>query len=102
MSICIEDIVPSRIPSNQVPSSAKHHQRKARKEMITTTSYENDCFQKDYISSIMSFCFNNNVSMDGQIIFFVCACVCVRACMCVCVLQGSDKLPSPLQSTRKH
>ena len=39
MSICIQDIVPSRIPSNQGPISAKHHQRKARREMITTTSY---------------------------------------------------------------
>ena len=63
---------------------------------------ETDCFQKDYISSITSFCFNNNVSMDGQSIFFMCVRACVRACMCVCVLQGSDKLPSPLQSTRKH
>ena len=41
VSICIQvfkDIVPSRIPSHQVPISAKH-QRKVRKEMITTTSY---------------------------------------------------------------
>ena len=40
MSICIQDIVSNCILSNQGPISAKHHQRKARKEMITTTSYE--------------------------------------------------------------
>ena len=39
VSICIQDIVPSRIPSNQGLISAKHHQRKARREMITTISY---------------------------------------------------------------
>ena len=42
VSICIQvfkDIVLSSIPSNQVPISAKHHQ-KGEKEMITMTSYD--------------------------------------------------------------